>query len=521
MDLLIDGCLLDGEAIVREWQTVELSCLPPPGASLNLRLGEQDLEPFLRPGDPAWRWIWQAQGASGVFSLLLRAGWPDGQTVELRAALRVLPRKLDEDRYHALIDDLQRLGRHLVLALAGGGEDATLPPLPERPAPDEELHSLFGASFEPFVSAVERLARRPPEQLRPAQARVDPGQLRDLAGMRIDPGRDLISQPLTSGGAEAPADAAALVGRLASVIETRSVSGYDTSENRLLVRVLDGLRRRIDRALEIPGLSLGMRERGAAIVSRLRALRGLPFLAGIPPLAGFSGPSARMQRDPDYRAVYRMWQAMRRRPLISWTEPSLTLPIQELARLYESWCAVQLVLILAGLPGYTLIEQSLALSDDASEGWSLRLSEKVPLLSLRGPDTRTLSLHYQPRYRPLPADPERRVTPTGLYSLDRHTRVPDLTVELDRPGQPPLVLVLDAKYRLDASGGVPEDALADAYSYLGSIGTSSGARVAHAVALLYPGYGKPEIYPSMVAALPMLPGATSALEQWLIRSLGI
>jgi hypothetical protein len=81
------------------------------------------------------------------------------------------------------------------------------------------------------------------------------------------------------------------------------------------------------------------------------------------------------------------------------------------------------------------------------------------------------------------------------------------------------VIALDAKYRLDAGGGVPEDALADAYSYLGSIGGADGARAALAVALLYPGRGPAEVYASGVAALPLLPGDDAALEGWLAQVL--
>ena len=74
-----------------------------------------------------------------------------------------------------------------------------------------------------------------------------------------------------------------------------------------------------------------------------------------------------------------------------------------------------------------------------------------------------------------------------LHSLDRHTRVPDIALEIRRDGLPPQVLVFDAKYRLDEDGrGVPQDALADAYAYLGAIGCG-GQRATLGAVLLYPG----------------------------------
>ena len=89
-------------------------------------------------------------------------------------------------------------------------------------------------------------------------------------------------------------------------------------------------------------------------------------------------------------------------------------------------------------------------------------------------DGHTLALRYQPRYRPLrdaetrrqgkansslPLSPSPSLRVSALGSLDRHTRVPDLAIEVQRNGEPPQVLLLDAKYRLDAEGrGVPQDA---------------------------------------------------------------
>jgi large subunit ribosomal protein MRP49 len=208
-----------------------------------------------------------------------------------------------------------------------------------------------------------------------------------------------------------------------------------------------------------------------------------------------------------------MWQQLRRRPLIAWDAATMQIPIQDLARLYERWCAARVALALLRLPNLRLENQEIALQDDPADdlGWGLRLAEGGALLTLVGPTDTRLTLRYQARY-----------TPGGavLRSLDRHTRVPDLALEVARPGAQPEVIVLDAKYRLDASGGVPEDALADAYSYLGSIGTANGARAVTAVALLYPGRGRAEVYPSGAAALPLLPGDEGDVMIWLERAIG-
>jgi len=112
-----------------------------------------------------------------------------------------------------------------------------------------------------------------------------------------------------------------------------------------------------------------------------------------------------------------------------------------------------------------------------------------------------------------------------LGSLDRHTRVPDLAIEVRRAGMPTAALLLDAKYRLDADGsGVPQDALAEAYAYLGAIGCA-GRRATLGALLLYPGTGAPERYASGVGTLPLLPGRTEGLDasllDWLALPKGI
>ncbi|MEM8534718.1 MAG: nuclease domain-containing protein, partial [Chloroflexota bacterium] len=107
-----------------------------------------------------------------------------------------------------------------------------------------------------------------------------------------------------------------------------------------------------------------------------------------------------------------------------------------------------------------------------------------------------------------------------LGSLDRHTRVPDIAIEITQPGYPAHVLILDAKYRLDASGrSVPQDALDDAYAYLGAIGRNDKRSTSGAL-LLYPGTGKPELYTSGVGAIPLVPGQVDSLVSVLKEMLG-
>jgi hypothetical protein len=498
VDLLLNGEPCAATPELAEGQAVEFSATPPPGATLALWAGAALLEPFLRPGEATWRWRWVAPQGPGAYPIRLRLAWPDGRSEERCYALRVLPRKIDQERYEALCADLQRLGRALVVALSGGTEPlvprSDISPWPADPV--EEFHRLFGPEFERFAAAVERLAARPPDRLRPALRQVRLGALRSAARVRaLHPERD-------------------------TALVATSVPGYESYEARLLRRLLDDLARRLEVLTATLALPVAQAERAAAVGARLRLLRERSFLAGVPPLDVYRGPTPRLLRDPEYRLVHRFWRLARRQSEVRRDETPLAVPVADMPRLYERWCALRVALALLEAPGFTLVSQ--ALLGPADDEVRLGLPESEPLVVLARPDGSEVRLRYHPRYRPLIAAgqpttaPEKHAPPSlPIGSLDRHTRVPDLGLEIWRPGMAPQLLVLDAKYRLDAAGGVPAEALAEAYSYLGSLGTPDGARAALGVALLYPGAGALECYPTGVAALPLLPGEVTALTAWL------
>jgi large subunit ribosomal protein MRP49 len=222
-----------------------------------------------------------------------------------------------------------------------------------------------------------------------------------------------------------------------------------------------------------------------------------------------------MRRDTPYRQVYRLWRELRQTPTLEVDSPLFHLPVADLPRLYECWCVLQVAGVLLDLSGIVVKSEQMFCwrGPAASFAATLALTEHTPLLTLAWQGAE-LRLRYQPRYQPAEAS-----SPLLPVSLDRQRHIPDLALEWSRPDHPPMMLVLDAKYRLDASGGVPADALADAYTYLGALGLPDGTRLVQGVALLYPGTGAGEQYASGVSVLPLLPDAAAPLEQWLAGSL--
>jgi large subunit ribosomal protein MRP49 len=401
---------------------------------------------------------------------------------------------------------------------------------------------------------VRRIAARPREQLRGAYEPEPLGQAADLGARAIaeigrgpfdaaPPGAvPELQAALRPGGGLLPREIAA----------ERDLPTTDLYEHRLLKHLLTLLQRRArfvhglaereasrlvanepftgpsTRRLRAEQIAAG----SAAAARALRELHALPFLAEVRPLPSFRGATPLLQRDPAYREVYRMWQALRQHPYIAFDSPLFAIPIADLPYLYESWCAIQVALALLELGG-TIREQRLVEprrpegAEDELEH-TVALAEHAPLLLLERGEL-TLTLRYQPHYRPFRDKETRRQGDTHhsnllvsrLGSLDRHTRVPDLAIEIRRADEPPQALLLDAKYRLDADGrGVPQDALADAYTYFGAIGCQ-GRRAALGALLLYPGAGAPERYPSGVGTIPLLPGRTAALAAELATWLGL
>jgi hypothetical protein len=540
---------------VTEHQAIEFACAAAAGARLALLLDGQALEPFLRPGETTWRWRWNPGPAVGLHRVALSAYWPDGEVREREWALRVITRKLDQERYELLLEDIQRVAYGLLYSLGGSSAEGAVlqrePPWQRSPL--EEYYALFEERFDTFERAVQRIAARPREHLRGTAERTLLGQARSF-------GADAMAQLPRGEFDEAPAGIAddlqatlrpggGLLPRDIAVDQAAPTT--DTYEQRLLKHLLGLLvrRARFLAALaerELARLDDSARVRRARIdqiaagstsaAQRLRELRERPFLAEVRPLPAFRGPTPLFQRDAAYREVYRMWQAQRQPPFVAFDSPLFSLPIADLPHIYEIWCTLCVVRAVLALGG-TVREQHLvappgARHEEPTLDFNLDLVEQTPLLVIDQGDCE-LTLRYQPHYRPLTKDEgrktkgvdtahsssARRPSSDRLGSLDRHTRVPDLAIEVRRPGAPPRVLVFDAKYRLDADGrGVPQDALAEAYAYYGAIGWA-GQRATLGALLLYPGAGAAELFASGVGAVPLLPGNADVLAPLLADQL--
>lgn len=530
-----------------EWQPLDITCAPQPGvAAAELRIGELSLgPPTTTLGDATWRWRWNPQHAVGRFAATLTLDHGGGQRQHVPFELRVVPRKLDIERYEALIQAVQRDAVAIVYALSGGHEGAALRPQdldsPQRSLV-EEYYTLIERHVAEAVAVTHQIGTRPhqtlsrePATIALAEAdRLDVAALADVPrGPLDDVAADLVP-PLQSALRPAGQTEGGPLPR--TLRSSRATSSTNVQEHRLLKSILQMLLWRTGFVRALVRRELQRRQRNAQVIDgapltpletwqtrcqaaqrSLRQCLAMPWLASIEPLGAMrlAGPTHLMRHDPRYRRLYALWRSLQRTPFVALDSPTLWLPIQELPALYEQWCALQVLRAL--LPLGTLIEQQLLSRTDAEDAaqreprWTLRLRQNAPLLWLRLPDGARLALYYQRRYQPQSA------TSRTLGALDPFVRIPDVSLEIQRDDAPPRALIFDAKYRVAADGSVPQDALDDAYAYRGAIGVA-GARATLGAFLLFPGQ-TPLSTADQVGALPLLPDRSAELATLLDRML--
>ncbi|NJO05451.1 MAG: hypothetical protein HC876_07995 [Chloroflexaceae bacterium] len=120
MKLLLNNVPYSAGTTVQAWQDVVFASVPPPGGTLALALEgplhSQKLEPFLRPGDPAWYWRWNPRNDVGRVALVLHATMPDSSTFQSRYQIDIVPRKLDQEHYALLLRDIEQVSREWCMA---------------------------------------------------------------------------------------------------------------------------------------------------------------------------------------------------------------------------------------------------------------------------------------------------------------------------------------------------------------------------------------------------------------------
>ncbi len=320
------------------------------------------------------------------------------------------------------------------------------------------------------------------------------------------------------------------------VEERRARSTLDTPEHRWLSIQLQHISRKLSllRKEELANKDQSERRKKTVkeldeIYSRIARLRALePFASACgPPPAGFASP--RLLAAPGYRSAYRSCLIL----LLGLRLDGgpFRLSVKDLSQLYEYWCYLAVVRIVAEelnarapAGGFFRVIQ---------EGLHVRLEQgRENAVEFDTSCGRKVTITYNARFQ-------------GNCVLI--PQKPDILITLTDAHWPKLQLVLDAKYRIDASPeyrrrygspGPPEDALNVLHRYRDAILSADGGEtqierpkrvVIQAVAMFPYHEASPDEFRNSllwrsldrigVGGIPMLPGETDYLRQWLRTAL--
>lgn len=298
----------------------------------------------------------------------------------------------------------------------------------------------------------------------------------------------------------------------------------DTSEHRWLAAQVRRIRQQLvvlqeEEAQQRPGIRrhriLGELDAMQHRIVQMGQLEPLREAGPEPP----QEPSLRLMTAPGYREAYRACLFLQQGLAVD--RGPLHLGVQDLHLLYEYWCYLTLVRLVAEMTEQDLPWQSLIAVE--RYGLHLRLCKgRAHTIRFEMDNGQRLELTYNPRFG-------------GKGFLV--PQQPDILLTLHRADGTHVRYILDAKYRLDVTPsyrqrygtpGPPTDALNDLHRYRDALrGGKRMPLVAQALALFphreaTPGcFAESRLYRMLqeigVGALPLLPRQTAYLAAWLRR----
>ncbi len=282
----------------------------------------------------------------------------------------------------------------------------------------------------------------------------------------------------------------------------------DTPAHRWLASGLDAALARARRLRDAERARLETPRRGVLVAELDRLIADLARARRIEPLVAAPGPPPEAP-PPALLARPAYADAAEALALLLSTlrlaTDGIGAPAQDLATLYETWAVLETVRSFAdalgaaapGRPfGARTVGADVRLGRGAAHG--------VVLKGTQG----EAEIVRAPRFSGPPA---------------LLVQIPDLLVTLRLPGQPERRVVLDAKYRVGASGVAPPgDALGALHRYRDAIVDAAGRPLVRTAAVLFPAHAPPQFASSRlwtslgtlgIGAVPLLPGDAGWLER--------
>ncbi|HEY0769198.1 MAG TPA: DUF2357 domain-containing protein [Sphingobacteriaceae bacterium] len=254
-----------------------------------------------------------------------------------------------------------------------------------------------------------------------------------------------------------------------------------------------------------------------AIIKRLVTLPVFSGIRGLPP-SGFT--SLTLLSSSGYSEAYRAITVLRMGLNISGDRFDIS--VMDVHDLYETWCFIQLLQIVTQLTKGQVDSNTLVRIEESGVRVKLRRGEQSKITYARYDGEQRLVVAYNPEY-------------PGLTGNQR----PDIVLHVQNNNWPELIIVFDAKYRLDASeeyrrrfgtAGPPQDAINALHRYRDAIVVDSAERTIHRPVVkgvaLFPltteesqNFASSKLFSALrilgIGALPFLPTNTSHVETWI------
>lgn len=494
-----------------EWRPALLEILVPVEHwhAVSVTVNGRPLEIYQRRQEGQHRLVadWDAAGA-GHYRLRLEA--PAAREERL---FTVYPEKISQESFAALLDDLQRrLPATIAIALQRGGALAGL----EFRSPDEitlaeEVERLRVAVHgrSDRLGLVEVLAR---VSANPHRVGISTSLWTRKHRVRRPTPNAIICSLRVPGNIDGD-------GSLARVYDARSELSADTYENQLIKSYLHQVEQRlrdVHRVLLAAG-NAAAGETAELLAAMQRARSQARFLDEV------SLPHAVPQRltmvllkVAPYRAALEGLIEFNRLKTVLLNNSALEAPLENLPYLYElrgSLIVLDAVLRVAAELGYVVREQRLGARKEGSIYISL-MAGRQPLARLEHPGSKVrVQLFAQQPYG----------NATHMARSLSFSQIPDVSLWVERPAEPPALYIFDSKYKLDSEGdaeggarnGRPKKADIDKmHAYRDAIRDHHGDPVVRYAATLYPG---PTVsYFEGLEALQDYPGKAAELESHLI-----
>lgn len=495
-----NGTLLPGP---REWESALLlvSGMPVSWADLNVSCNGAPLAVALRQVDGQVRVTaeWPRANA-GHYQLQLQ--WPGGT---LSTRVTVSPAKLTSAQLEQLLEDLHTgLPASVALALHQAGALAGTLAGQVKPATlAEELsrlrRAILGTGDRPSLQVLLGAVQRDPHVT--------------LVALSVSVRREHLRRPRPATLVRAVAGHPVLPPTL-KLSDERVERTADVYENRVVRACIVAIHRRLRHLADLrPDLT-----EVTSLQTKLHvARRSVPILEEVSELRV---PPTRVTmvllRRPDYRALFEVLLELQHSAQVTLDDARLLEPLNNVPALYQTWCTLQIMATLTAVcadHGFELASENVLVARPGSLIVRI-LPDGVPLLVFRHPVNGTL----------ITLTSERLFTSGGSkFRSISFSQRPDLTIEVQRPGVPTELWLLDPKYKLDSDlpgqtgDGRPVKGDVDKmHAYRDAIRNREGAQVVRFAAILYP--GRTVEYTPGLAALRAVPGEQQVLGVLLSRT---